>query len=74
VSLGVGSGFKARLDDVAGAYEVPLGLLAQLAVTPRLMLGASWVHGKFLGGPDVAGTGLDGRAVNVWLVTTQRTP
>jgi hypothetical protein len=70
LSLGIGTGFKAPLDDIAGAFEIPAGLLAQYAISPALGLGASWVHGKSIGGDAVMDTGLATRALNVWLSVT----
>ncbi len=74
LSLGVGTGFKAPFDDISGSYEVALGAIAQYAVSPSLSLGASWVHGKILGGnaviPDDK-TGLDYRALQLWVSWTR---
>lgn len=74
VSLGLGTGFKAPLDDVGDGYEIAAGALVQVAVAPGFVTGASWVHGKILGGDAAVppGTsGLDFRAIQVWLSVTR---
>jgi hypothetical protein len=70
LSLGLGCGFKAPLDAVRRDHEIATGVLAQYAHSPRLGIGASWIHGKMLAGDGVMATGLDGRAVNVWVSAT----
>jgi hypothetical protein len=74
LSLGVGTGFKAPLDDVGGGYEVALGAIAQVALTPEWTAGASWVHGKIVGGDAAVpeGTsGVDFRAIQAWITYTR---
>ena len=75
LGIGLGTGLKAPLDDTFGdAYEIALGAFATYTVSPALSLGASWIHGKLLGGktalPD--GTdGIDSRAIQVWVTVTR---
>lgn len=74
VALGVGTGFKAPLDDLDDSFEIAAGLLVQYAVSPSIGLGASWVHGKLGGGDAVLppGTsGFDTRTVQVWMTATR---
>jgi hypothetical protein len=71
LSLGASTGLKGPLDDTFGdGFEIAAGVLATYTHSPRLTLGASWVHGKLLGG-DVAVPeamdGVDSRAVQVWV-------
>lgn len=70
---GVGSGFKAPLDDVGGAYEVAAGVFSTYTVSPALLLGGSWIHGKLLGGDAVIASdrhGYDYRALHLWVSAT----
>lgn len=72
-SLGVTTGFKAALDDVAGSYEIAAGALCQYTFSPMWSAGASWVHGKIIGGDAAvpAGTsGVDFRALQLWVTMT----
>lgn len=73
LSLGLSTGFKAPLEDMRENYEIAAGLLAQYTYSPALILGASWVHGKIVGGsmalPDDT-SGLDSRALQLWLSAT----
>jgi hypothetical protein len=73
LSLGAATGFKAPLDDVRHGYEIATGLLAQYGITRSTSLGASWVHGKLVGGsaalPDDM-QGVDSRAVQLWVTAT----
>lgn len=70
---GLGTGFKAPLDDVGGAYEVAAGVFATYTVSPALLLGGSWIHGKILGGDEVIADdrhGYDYRALDLWVSAT----
>ena len=74
LSLGVGTGLKAPFDDMSGSYEIALGGVAQYAVSPSLSFGASWVHGKLVGGDNVIpddASGLDYRAIQLWVSMTR---
>jgi hypothetical protein len=73
LSFGASTGFKTPLDDVSAGYEIAAGLLAQYAYSPAVSFGASWVHGKIVGGsqalPDDT-SGLDSRAIQLWISAT----
>jgi hypothetical protein len=74
VSLGIATGFKAALDDVVGSYEIAAGALCHYTFSPTWSAGASWVHGKIVGG-DMAlpagASGVDYRALQLWLTLTR---
>jgi hypothetical protein len=73
-SLGIATGLKGRLAELDQSYELALGALAQLAVSPSLTVGASWVHGKLVGGAAALRddeSGLDSRAFQLWITTTR---
>ena len=70
---GIAGGLKGPLDGLSDGYEIALGANAQFAVTPRSTVGASWAHGKIIGGEaalPVGTHGLDFRALHVWLTTS----
>lgn len=74
VALGASTGLKAPLDDTFGdGFEIAAGLLVTYTHSPALAAGASWVHGKLLGGdvavPD-AMDGVDQRTVQLWVSVT----
>ncbi len=73
-SAGAAVGLKAPLDDTAGdGYEIAVGVLATYAPSSAALVGASWIHGKLLGGSAAlpAGTsGIDSRACHVWITAT----
>jgi hypothetical protein len=74
LSAGLGTGVKGPLDGFGDAYEIALGAFATYAIAPSTTVGASWVHGKILGGDAAVppGTsGVDFRAAHVWLTFTR---
>lgn len=74
LSIGFATGMKAPLDDIAGGYEIAAGLVAQYTFSPQMLIGASWIHGKLLGGdqalPDGT-SGWDSRAFQLWFALTR---
>lgn len=74
LSAGLATGFKGPLDDLGDGYEIAAGAFVQYALSPQASLGASWVHGRIIGG-DAAlppGTsGLDFRAIHLWVTATR---
>lgn len=73
-SVGLATGFKAALDDVSGTYEIAAGALFQYTFSPAWSAGASWVHGKIVGGDmtlPASASGIDYRALQLWLTLTR---
>ncbi len=74
VSVGVITGFKAPLDDLAARYELAAGAFVQYVVSPSVAFAASWVHGTLVGGdaalPDDT-SGVDRRALQIWVTITR---
>lgn len=74
VATGAGTGVKGPLANLAHEWSVPLGVFAQVAVTPEITLGSSFVFGKIAAGDAIMGAGPDGRAVQVWIAVTRAPP
>ena len=73
-SLGVGSGLKAPFTRLATRYSVPLGVMTQFALTPRVTVGTSLVFGRVIGGSEVMNPdpGADARVLQMWLAVSSR--
>lgn len=67
LSLGVATGAKAPLDNFGDRLSIPIGVLGQYAIDPRISVGTSFVFGKILGGSAVMDPGIDARVVQVWI-------
>lgn len=70
LAIGVGTGVKGPAERFAERMAVPIGALFQLAMSPRVSVGSSFVFGKMLGGSAVMDPGIDARAVQLWLSLT----
>jgi hypothetical protein len=74
--LGLATGLKGPISGFGDAWQVPLGVTAQYAITPKLGVGASWVFGQLIGGatnppaPAPAVKGPDLRGVQAWATYT----
>lgn len=74
LSVGCSTGVKAPIDNVQSAWEVAAGANVQLSLAPWWSAGASWVHGKLLGGSIALPEGTSGwdfRAIQVWFSVTR---
>lgn len=73
-SLGVGSGVKGPFTRFATRYSVPLGVMTQFALNPRVTVGTSLVFGRVFGGPEVMNPdpGVDARVLQMWLAVSSR--
>jgi hypothetical protein len=73
IAAGLGTGLKGPISGFGDAWEVPLGVLGQVTVDPRITVGASWVFGAMIGGatnPDAPLPPLKGpdlRGLQVWV-------
>ena len=74
LSLGVGSGMRAPLRRLGKRYVVPVGVAAQVALNPRVGIGASLVFGRVVGGNEVMNPdpGVDARVLQIWLSVASR--
>ena len=73
-AAGIGTGYKAALDDIGGTSELALGLFVTYAYSAGVSFGSSWVHGKLVAGEASLpnGTsGVDFRALHVWVSVTR---
>ncbi|MDQ3368554.1 MAG: hypothetical protein M3680_24260 [Myxococcota bacterium] len=74
LAVGVITGFKAPLDDIAARYELAAGAFVQYVASPSIAIAASWVHGTLIGG-DAAlpedTSGVESRAVQLWVTITR---
>jgi hypothetical protein len=74
LSIGCSTGVKAPIDNVQSAWEVAAGANVQFSLAPWWLVGASWVHGKLLGGSIALPEGTSGwdfRAIQVWFAVTR---
>ncbi|MBA3393818.1 MAG: hypothetical protein H0T89_14315 [Deltaproteobacteria bacterium] len=74
VSVGVITGFKAPLDELAARYELAAGAFVQYVASPSVAFAASWVHGSLIGGEDALPAetnGVDIRALQIWITITR---
>lgn len=73
-SLGVGSGVKGPLARFDTRYSIPLGVMTQFALDPRVTVGTSLVFGRVFGGPEVMNPapGVDARVLQMWLAVSSR--
>jgi hypothetical protein len=72
LAVGVGTGVKGPLKNFGDRLAIPVGPLAQYAIDSRLSVGASFIFGKILAGSDVMDSGLDSRAVQIWMNLSSR--
>jgi hypothetical protein len=73
LSIAIAAGIKGPFQGFDERFEVAVGVSAQYALTRASTIGASWAHGKLVGGDAVipdGTTGLDFRAIHIWLTTT----
>lgn len=73
-SLGVGSGLKGPVPRFASRYSIPLGVMTQFALNPRVTVGTSLVFGRVIGGSEVMNPdpGADARVLQMWLAVSSR--
>jgi hypothetical protein len=67
LALGVGTGVKGPLENFGDRMSIPIGVLGQYAIEPRISVGTSFVFGKMFAGSAVMDPGLDARVVQVWV-------
>lgn len=65
-ALGVGTGVKGPIKDFGDRLTIPIGVLGQYSLDPRVSVGASFVFGKLLGS-EVTDPGVESRVVQIWV-------